>query len=245
MKKHAFIMGMPVVVSLSDTQAAESHIEELFSYFHFIDNVFSTYKPTSEISRINTGMLSQSDYSDEMKIVLRLCEETKKETNGYFDIHRDGKIDPLGIVKGYAIFHAANMLRKKGFHNFYIEIAGDIEIAGKNEEGKPWRVGIENPFNRQEIIKVVELENKGIATSGNYIRGKHIYNPITRKFADDIMSTSVIGPNVYDADRFATAAFAMGEQGIYFIESLPGFEGYMIKQNKQAIYTSGFQQFIV
>jgi thiamine biosynthesis lipoprotein len=57
------------------------------------------------------------------------------------------------------------------------------------------------------------------------------------------MSLTVIGPNVCDADRFATGAFAMGEAGIRFIEGLPGFEGYMIDAHGVATYTSGFERF--
>jgi thiamine biosynthesis lipoprotein ApbE len=61
----------------------------------------------------------------------------------------------------------------------------------------------------------------------------------------DVVSLTVIGPNVYEADRFATAAFAMGKKGIYFIEQLPGFEGYMIDTSAQATYTSGFERYVL
>jgi thiamine biosynthesis lipoprotein len=61
----------------------------------------------------------------------------------------------------------------------------------------------------------------------------------------DIVSLTVIGPNVYEADRFATAAFAMGKRGIYFIEQLPGFEGYMIDAAARATFTSGFERYVL
>lgn len=237
-------MGMPVIIQIVDDGAKEKDIEEVLEYFQHIDDVFSTYTPTSEISRINADSLHITDASDEVKKIFSLCDSTREETNGYFDMRKDGKIDPSGIVKGYAIHEAASIVRKKGYSNFFIEIAGDIEVEGKNENNEKWKIGIENPFNRKEIIKVIHLTDAGIATSGNYIRGKHIYNPINEEDADDIMSISVIGPNVYEADRFATAAFAMGEKGIAFIENLPGFEGYMIKKDKTATYTSGFDRFI-
>jgi thiamine biosynthesis lipoprotein len=60
----------------------------------------------------------------------------------------------------------------------------------------------------------------------------------------DVLSLTVIGPNIYEADRFATAAFAMGEEGIRFIERLEGFEGYMIDRRGQATFTSGFTRYI-
>ncbi len=73
------------------------------------------------------------------------------------------------------------------------------------------------------------MSDCGVATSGTSIRGQHIYNPQDDAAPiDEIVSLTVIGPNIYEADRFATAAFAMGSDGIVFIEQLDGFEGYMI-----------------
>lgn len=238
-------MGMPAAITIVDSHATEKDITNIFSYFNTLDNTFSTYKKTSEIAKINAGTLLPKQASHIVREIFTLCEQTKKETHGYFDMHRNEHTDPSGIVKGYAIYQGARMLKKKGFNNFYIEIAGDIEVSGKNDEGKPWKVGIENPFNRKELIKIITLENKGIATSGNYIRGNHIYNPIHKNWADDIISISVIGPNVFDADRFATAAFAMGVKGLSFIENLQEFEGYMITKDKKAYMTNGFQKYVV
>jgi len=243
MKKQAVIMGMPVTVNVVDAGVSDEDINEVFSYFHYIDSKFSTYRTDSEISQINRGKLKESQYSNEMKKILFLSEKTKKETNGYFDIHINGILDPSGIVKGYAIFEGAKILKNKGFNNFYVEIAGDIQVYGKNEKNELWKVGIQNPFNLAEIVKLVKLKDKGIATSGTYRRGKHIFNPKKKKAAKDIASITVIGPNIYEADRFATAAFAMGVEGIKFIEKLKGFEGYMIQNDNKAVYTSEFKNY--
>ncbi len=61
---------------------------------------------------------------------------------------------------------------------------------------------------------------------------------------EGVVSLTVVGPNIYEADRFATAAFAMGEAGIMFIEKLPGFEGYMVNDNGIATFTSGFEKYV-
>lgn len=237
-------MGMPVTVQIVDGKATAEDIQEVFAYLYHIDQKFSTYKKDSEISQINREEIKSSNYSNEMKKVLELCEETKKATDGYFDINNNGILDPSGIVKGYAIWQAAQILKKKGYENFYVEIAGDIQAFGKNEKGERWKVGIQNPFSLKEIIKIVSLSNEGIATSGNYQRGKHILNPKTKLLANEIAGITVIGPNVYEADRFATAAFAMGEKGIEFIERLKGLEGYMIKNDQIAVLTSGFESYL-
>lgn len=237
-------MGMIAKINVIDVGVTEEDINEVFSYFHYIDKKFSTYKKDSEISQINRGELKEWDYSVDMKKILKLSEETKKETDGFFDINFNGILDPSGLVKGYAVFSGAEILKKKGFRDYFVEIAGDIQVEGKNERKDNWKVGIQNPFNLDEIIKVVRLSNKGIATSGNYIRGTHIYNPKEKRFAEEIAGITIIGPNVYEADRFATAVFAMGEEGIVFLEKLKGFEGYMVKKNKKAIMTSGFEEYL-
>lgn len=233
-------MGMPASIELLDENFKAEKIEEVFFYFNKIDKKFSLYKKNSEINLINRGEIDIKKCSLEMKHILHLSEQTKKETNGYFDINLNGKLDPSGIVKGYAIWMGANILSSAGYKNFYLEIAGDIELRGD----KLWKIGIENPFARKKIIKVLKLKNCGIATSGNYIRGNHIYDPVNKKNLNEIVSFSVIGKNVYEADRFATAAFAMGLNGINFIENLEGFEGYMVKNNGIAIFTSGLNKFI-
>jgi thiamine biosynthesis lipoprotein len=243
MKETRIIMGMPVVLEIVDANVSLEAMEKVFTYLNFVDQKFSTYKKESEISQINDGLISPENYSKEMQEIFSLAEETKKLTHGYFDIHHDGKIDPSGIVKGWAVYNASKILRGEGFKNFYVEVAGDIQVSGKNKDGKDWKIGIRNPFKPEEIIKVVHLSDCGIATSGNYVRGNHIYNPKEDNDIAELMSLTVIGPNVYEADRFATAAFAMGQKGIEFIEGLDGFEGYMINKNGIATMTSNFEKY--
>jgi len=236
-------MGMPITVEVVD-DIAKRDFESVFTYFTRVDKKYSTYKTTSEISKINDG-LPRSEWSQEMQLVIDLCEQTKKLTDGYFDIDHNGKLDPSGLVKGWAINNAAKVLSDKGIKNFYIEAGGDIQVHGANADTKPWAVGIRNPFNIEEIIKVINLTDVGIATSGTYIRGQHIYNPRDNHHeANSVRSLTVIGPNIYEADRYATAAFAMGKEGIAFIESTPNLEGYMVDANKIATYTSGFERYV-
>ena len=244
-------MGMPITLEIVDTTGAmgatvtQNDMDAIFAYFVSVDERFSTYKETSEISQFNRGELLPEQYSEDLRTVLALCEKTKKETRGYFDIWHDGRYDPSGVVKGWAIQNAANMLQARGFQHFYVDAGGDIQVSG-NKDGELWRVGIRNPFNRNEYVKVLSLTNCGVATSGTAIRGQHIYDPHHPKMPlTDVVSITVIGPNVYEADRLATAAFAMGTRGIQFIESLTGFEGYMIDAHARATYTSGFERYVL
>jgi thiamine biosynthesis lipoprotein len=244
MKKTEIIMGMPITIAIKD-EGASKYLRELFDYFREIDNRYSTYKEDSEISKINRG-LPKSEWSKEMKTVLSLCEQTRKDTLGYFNIMLGGKRDPSGLVKGWSIEKAASKLRRKKVKNFYIEAGGDIQVSGQSHGGKPWIVGIRNPFNINEIIKTITVNSEGIATSGTYIRGQHIYNPfMPEDKIKEVKSITVIGPSIYDADRFATAAFAMGVEGIAFIESQPELEAYMVTTDKMATYTSGFERYVI
>ncbi len=245
MKQTRLIMGMPITIEILDATITQDDLDDVFAYFVSVDDIFSTYKETSEISKINRGELRPAQYSEDMKVVLALSAQTKKETDGYFDIEHNGIYDPSGIVKGWAIQNAAKMLRARGFRNFYVDAGGDIQVAG-SKHGDPWRVGIRNPFNRNEYVKVLVITDQGVATSGTAIRGQHIYDPFNQNTPlVDVASITVIGPNVYDADRFATAAFAMGKRGIQFIEKLAGFEGYMIDAHARATYTSGFERYVL
>ena len=245
MKDTRLLMGMPITLEVVEASASAADLERVFDYFQYVDQKFSTYKDGSEISAINRNEIGLAEASADMRAVFALAEQTRQETGGYFDIERGGRYDPSGLVKGWAIYHAAEILWQAGFENFYVEAGGDIQAAGRNALGEPWRVGIRSPFNLAEIVKVLSVTDCGVATSGSYVRGQHVYRPgEPGPLAPEIVSLTVIGPDIYEADRFATAAFAMGAQGIQFIDSLDGFEGYQIDRHGQATLSRGLARYI-
>lgn len=240
-----FIMGMPITITIQDAGVEKKDFDIIFDYFRSIDEQFSTYKDTSEVTRINRGLLRIEATSDSMKEIITQCQLTKTESKGYFNCFHKNTFDPSGIVKGWSIYQAAIQLQKAGFKHYFIDAGGDVQVSEKNKEGKPWKVGIRNPFNGKEIIKVLSVSNKGVATSGTAARGQHIYNPHQPgQEIKDIVSITVVGKNVYEADRFATAAFAMGKSGIEFVESLPDIEGYMVDAKGTATFTNHFSQYV-
>jgi thiamine biosynthesis lipoprotein len=246
MRETRLIMGMPISLAVLDARARPHHLDHVFAEFTAIDAQFSPFKDDSEISRLNRGEITKDALTPRMREVFALCEKTKAETGGYFDIARpDGTLDPCGMVKGWAIQNAAALLLKMGFENFCVEAGGDIQCHGVNDEGGEWSVGIANPFVAHEIVKVLIPKGAGVATSGNYIRGDHIYNPHTGRYgSDDIVSLTVIGPDVLEADRYATAAFAMGRRGVTFIECTQGLEAYEIDISGMARMTSGLERYL-
>lgn len=244
------IMGMPIIVEVPGGTQAD--LDAVFDYFVGIDRRFSTYKNDSEVSRLNRGELV--DLSPPMQEVLELAELTKRQTGGFFDIRRPdlpagkagGLIDPSGIVKGWAIRGAARLLAARGITDFYLDAGGDIQTGGRNARGQEWCIGVRSPFKREDVIKVLEPRGRGVATSGSSARGAHIYNPLLPGAAlDEVVSITVLGPDVLEADRFATAAFAMGRHGVEFIEALSGLEAYQVDQGGIATMTSGFSRYTV
>ena len=244
MPETQLIMGMPITIAIVGDDGAAT--EAAFQYFRDVDSRFSPFRPESELSRMNRGEIREGDVSGEMLEVLTLSELTRHETMGYFDARRpDGRVDPSGLVKGWAIRNAARRVETAGYRNYCIEAGGDIQCRGHNEQGKRWRVGIRNPLAQDQIVKILVPGDGGVATSGTYVRGRHIYDPVGGgDAADDIASLTVVGPDIYEADRFATAAFAMGRSGIEFIESTHGLEAYSIDRQGVATMTSGFSRIV-
>jgi FAD:protein FMN transferase len=246
MRETRIIMGMSISLVVPDAHVRPQDMDSVFAEFTAVDAQFSPFKSESEISRLNRGVIIENDLTPRMREILTLCEKAKEKTGGYFDIIRpDGRIDLCGMVKGWAIRNAALKLTSMGFSNFCVAAGGDIQSHGRNDEGEEWMVGIRSPFMRDEIVKVLRPMGHGVATSGNYIRGDHIYNKHSGQFgSDNVVCLTLIGPDIMEADCYATAALAMGSGGIHFIERTPGLEAYEIDAYGMARITSGLNRYL-
>jgi len=102
------VMGMPILVEVSDDDVDEQVFTDVFGWFRWVDGVFSTYKADSEISRINSGELEVADADQGVITVLGLCEQLRATTDGYFDARASSPelLDPSGLVKGWSGFDA-------------------------------------------------------------------------------------------------------------------------------------------
>lgn len=239
------IMGMPVSVAISGVTSI-ADLAAAFDCFIQADARFSPFRPDSELSRLNRNELQPQDYSGQLREILMLAEQTRIDSDGFFDIRRsDGTLDLCGIVKGWAIRESARVLTQRGLRDYFIDAGGDIQAMGRNAECGDWRIGIRNPFHAEEIVKVLIPRGAGVATSGSYLRGSHIYNPHAPSAPpSNVVSLTVVGPDILEADRFATAAFAMGDSGIEFIERIYGLEGYQIDAQGMARMTSGLRNYL-
>jgi thiamine biosynthesis lipoprotein len=219
------VMGMPIVVEVRDR---EVDLDPVFDWFRWVDATFSTYKPASEISRIAFGELDVADAHPDVQWVLEQCEQLKTETRGYFDAYASGTLDPSGLVKGWAVDRAAELLDGE----FAINAGGDIVVRGA------WTVGIEHPLRRDAVAKVLEVEDLAVATSGSYLRGAHIVDPHTGEAPEGILSVTVTGPDLATADAYATTAFAMGARvAPHWLARLRGYEALIILSDERVLST--------
>lgn len=240
------IMGTAISLDLRDHSTSPAAVDAAFDHLLDIDRRFSTWKPDSEISRLGQGELSAAECSPDVRFVLQRCEQLRTLTRGFFDIrgHRlDGRLDPSGFVKGWAAESAAGILDAAGARNFCLNAGGDIIARGESEPGRPWRIGVRHPELPDRLATVIEARDIAVATSGGYERGDHIIDPHRGRPPSDLLSMTVVGPNLSEADAYATAAFAMGPEGLTWIDSLPGYAGCMITAERRLVWTPGFARF--
>ncbi len=217
------IWGTAITVDIRDPVPAED-VDGVFAWFKRVDDIFSTWRADSEISRLSRRELALRDVSAELRAVLDLCDQVSQDSYGAFDIsvgadprveRREGlgPIDPSGLVKGWALEHAARDLRHAGATNFAINAGGDVITAGGPRPGARWRVGVRHPWRRDKVAMVLHVSDVGVATSGRYERGDHIIDPLTGEPARGLMSATIVAEDLALADGYATAAVVLGADG--------------------------------
>lgn len=135
------------------------------------------------------------------------------------DVKIPCEIDMGGIAKGYIVDKTAEFLKAQGIRSALINAGGDIYCFGENPGGRKWSIGIQDPFVRSGVKRIVHVTGYGIVTSGDYerymtIKGKkygHIVNPLTGKSVQNFPAgVTVIASNAATADGFATAFYVLG-----------------------------------
>jgi thiamine biosynthesis lipoprotein len=234
-------MGMPVTVHVVDAAAETGALDKVFEDFGLLDRTFSPFRETSDVSRINRGELLPEDAGDLMSQVINLCRQYERATAGYFSAWIGDRFNPSGLVKGWAIDRACSILDGYGYRDFFVDAGGDVQTRGRNADGKPWRVGVRHPVERDKVACVVLASGSAVATSGTYEKGEHILDPHTGEPADALLSFTVVGPDILQADVFATAGFAMGAAGLEFVRKSAGYEAFAIDKELRTWSTPGFE----
>lgn len=166
----------------------------------------------------------------------------------------DMSLDVGAIAKGFATQRVTDEAKARGIDSLLINVGGNVCALGSQDgEGKPWRVGVQDPEDAQNTLHVLEVSDKTLVTSGSYQRyytvdGKtyhHIIDPDTLMPADRFLSVTVLAEDSGDADGLSTALFTLSyEDGLKLLESMPGVEAIWVAQDRTEFYSPGFQTYI-
>ncbi|MHC3469652.1 FAD:protein FMN transferase [Streptomyces sp. 7R007] len=236
MRRVEHVMGFPVSLRVDDEGDFGPAADAVFAWLREVDARFSPFRADSEVSRHGRGELAVSELSADLREVLDLCEHYRVATGGAFDVRLPGRgFDPCAVVKGWSVQRAGELLRGAGARRFCLNAGGDVVAAGG-----PWRVGVRHPEHADKLCAVLELTDGAVATSARYERGDHIIDGRTGRPATDLLSMTVVAASLTVADSVATAAFALGAQGVAWAASQPGCEVFAVDAGGRVLRTEGF-----
>jgi thiamine biosynthesis lipoprotein len=161
------------------------------------------------------------------------------------------KIGFGALGEGYATDKCRDMMLAKGIPAGIINGSGDMSTWGTQPNGKPWNIGITNPFRPEKIMAVVPLRQEAVTTSGSYEKyvvfdGKrysHIINPATGYPVTGLCSVTVFGPNAETANGLSTSLMVIGQQqGLLLLEKFPDYSCVMITDNGKVIRSKNFKK---
>jgi len=151
------------------------------------------------------------------------------------------ELDFSAIAKGYGVDIVSEFLSNQGLVNYFVEIGGEVVASGLNDKDLFWRLGIEDPSidsGQRSPKAIVELENKAMATSGNYrnyylkdgIKYAHTINPHTGfPVEHSLLSATVFAKDCMTADAYATSFMVMGlEEAKNLLSAVEGLEAFLI-----------------
>jgi len=189
-----------------------------------------------------------NDYKiDSLKNIVGFGKVTLNNNNEIVKSNKDIFLDFNAIAKGYSVDLINDLFIKSGYENFLIEVGGEVIAKGISNKGNRWKVAIQNPLEMNKFYSEIYLDNKSLATSGNYRKFRidpitgdrytHIINPITGKStSNNILSASVISDLCITADGWATALMLMDpDQSIDIINNIENLESLILVSKDERI----------
>ena len=189
--------------------------------------------PTEEQIREKMALV---DYSD-----LELMEDN------FVYLNKKGmKLDLGGIAKGYAADEVKRIFKEHGVGNAIIDLGGNIYVLGERENGEPWKIGVQDPFQvTGNYIGILNAKDSSIVTSGNYERyfeykGKRYHHIIDAKTGypsdNEVSGVSIISDKSIEGDALSTALFVLGvEEGTKLMDKLEDIDAIFITKDQKAI----------
>jgi thiamine biosynthesis lipoprotein len=237
------VMGLPVSLALRGRHAGGRRAREAWAESVAIlreaDRVFSSYREDSFVSRLRRGEIRVEDCPPEVREVLALGEAARVASGGAFDVRRTGVdgarvLDTDGVVKGWAVQRAVAAFDGLEDTDVCLSAGGDMACRVRDPEGKPWRIGIEDPHDPGRVVAVVPVRTGAVATSGTAHRGAHIVHGLTGAVPTGVASVTVVADDLTWADIDATAAFAQGRDALAWLRTRPGRAGLVVWQDGTA-----------
>lgn len=240
------VMGMPISLALRGRHAADERgaaaWSAAMSVLREADEVFSTYRPDSAISRLGRGEITLAGCPPEVGEVLALGEAARTDSGGAFDVWRSGSLDPSGVVKGWAAERAAAHLRDLPGTDFCLSAGGDLVCRTLDPDAAPWLIGIEDPHDPDRLVDVVPMHTGAMATSGTARRGAHIVDARTGRAPVGPASVTVIGSSLTSVDIDATAAYALGPEAARWLRTRDHASALVIHTDRTAtVVTPGLR----
>jgi thiamine biosynthesis lipoprotein len=217
------------------SRPVDEAIARAIADLHRTNEIFTTYRHDSQISRLQRGELTPAACDPWVREVIDLCAQARARTGGWFDADlpaADGvrRFDPTGLVKGWAVERVTRALSQAlPEHDVLVNAGGDIAVRCRRSDTPDWLLGIEDPADRTRMLATVPLRVGGLATSGTAARGAHIIDPTTGHAVDRAGSVTVIGPDLMWADVYATAAFARADEAESFLARLPDHLSFVVR----------------
>lgn len=241
------VMGTVVTFDVrtpASDKTIDAAVVEAVGWLRWVDETFSTYKIDSEVNRFDRGELHFDQCCREMRSIIGLCLHLSGKTKGFFDAWAGARFDPSGVVKGWSIDRASDILCRHGLPDHAIDGGGDIRLRGQPRAGNQelWNVGVRHPVRTDVYAAALCLGPGAVATSGTYERGLHVLDPFTGRPARALTSVTVIGPDLTTADAYATAALAMGPAAPSWLAGLRGYEAQVITPDSRGWSTPGFKR---
>lgn len=194
---------------------------------------------------------SQAEINKLLPLVNYKAVEIDAAQNTVFLPQPGMMLDFGGIAKGYATDKAIEALKANSVTSALINAGGDVRVIGNKPDGKPWRIGVQDPRNTDGISAKLSLtEWDTMETSGDYqryivkdgIRYSHIINPHTGRQPGEISSVTIVNNNSGDGDILGTAIFVLGvDRGLELLKQFPGNEAIIVTTEGKIIVTPALE----
>lgn len=222
---------MGTVVTLDVFTYTPLSTESLSPYFNSaalalcsINDLFSTFIPSSPMSQFIAGHLDEADLPKEITEVLALSSKLRDLTRGYFDPWALPLApDPTGLVKGYAASVALLHLNNPDFETVIVNAAGDIAVRSPS----PIKVGVTDPTSPHNLLFAVQVKD-AIATSSDFLAPGHLFDPLLARPSHNAQQATVTGPDLATADALATALCVAGPHLLDALDDLPDYEAALV-----------------